>query len=78
MLYHLTDPAAALADAPSAPAWRAGRCRRAEPPRLPGARRRAPRAPLTFDAELAPVLLAELFAEVEVERWDARLLELPI
>jgi hypothetical protein len=23
------------------------------------------------------VLLAELFAEVEVERWDARLLELP-
>ena len=36
-----------------------------------------PRAPLTFDAELAPVLLAERFAEVEVERWDARLLELP-
>jgi hypothetical protein len=36
-----------------------------------------PRRPLTFDAELAPELLAELFAEVEVERWDAPLLELP-
>lgn len=31
----------------------------------------------TFDAELAPELLADLFADVEVERWDAPLLELP-
>ena len=36
-----------------------------------------PRAPLTFDAEHAPELLAELVADVEVERWDAPLLELP-
>jgi SAM-dependent methyltransferase len=36
-----------------------------------------PRAPLTFDAELAPNLLAKLFAEVEVTNWDALLLELP-
>ena len=36
-----------------------------------------PRVPLTFDAELAPELLAELFADVEVERWDAPRLELP-
>ena len=36
-----------------------------------------PRAQLTFDAELAPRLLAEIFVEVEVERWDAPLLELP-
>jgi hypothetical protein len=36
-----------------------------------------PRAPLTFDAEIAPGLLAEQFAEVEVERWDAVLVELP-
>ena len=36
-----------------------------------------PRAPPTFDAELVPELLAEQFAEVEVERWDAALLELP-
>jgi hypothetical protein len=32
---------------------------------------------LTFDAELAPGMLEGLFAEVEVERWDAPLLELP-
>jgi SAM-dependent methyltransferase len=31
---------------------------------------------LTFDAELAPGMLAPLFAEVELERWDAPLLEL--
>jgi hypothetical protein len=36
-----------------------------------------PREPLTFDAELAPGLLAEQFTDVEVERWDAPLLELP-
>jgi hypothetical protein len=34
-------------------------------------------APLTFDAEPAPRLLERLFDEVEVERWDAPLLELP-
>jgi hypothetical protein len=32
---------------------------------------------LTFDAERAPELLGELFAQVEVERWDAPLVELP-
>ena len=36
-----------------------------------------PRTALTFDAELAPELLAGLFTDVEVERWDAPLLELP-
>jgi hypothetical protein len=36
-----------------------------------------PSAPLTFDAELAPGMLSELFVEVEVERWDAPLLKLP-
>jgi hypothetical protein len=36
-----------------------------------------PNRVLTFDAELAPQLLGGLFAEVEVERWDAPLLELP-
>ena len=36
-----------------------------------------PATPLTFDAELAPGILEELFAEVEVERWDAPLLDLP-
>ncbi|MGH2982922.1 MAG: hypothetical protein ACRDK5_01495 [Solirubrobacterales bacterium] len=32
--------------------------------------RALPSGPLTFDAELAPELLGELFADVEVERWD--------
>ena len=36
-----------------------------------------PSTPLTFDAERAPALLAELFADVEVERWDAPLIDLP-
>ena len=35
------------------------------------------REPLTFDAELGPEMLAELFADVEVERWDAPLVDLP-
>ena len=36
-----------------------------------------PKAPLTFDVELAPRLLQEFFEEPEVERWDAPLIELP-
>ena len=36
-----------------------------------------PKGPLTFDAELAPGLLRELFEEPEVMRWDAPLVELP-
>lgn len=32
---------------------------------------------MTFDAELAPGMLEGRFAELEVERWDAPLLELP-
>src|SRR5918994_6758 len=36
-----------------------------------------PQAPLTFDAELAPQLLGDLFTDLEVERWDAPLLDLP-
>jgi len=36
-----------------------------------------PETRLTFDAELAGELLGELFADVELERWDAPLLTLP-
>ena len=36
-----------------------------------------PDEPLTFDAVLADKLLGELFFDVEVERWDAQLLDLP-
>jgi SAM-dependent methyltransferase len=36
-----------------------------------------PRGPLSFDAELAAGLLGQVFVDVEVERWDAPLVELP-
>jgi SAM-dependent methyltransferase len=78
VLYHLPDPRQALAEtdrvlrpggllAVAAPSHD-------DSPELADA---LPRRTLTFDAELAPELLAERFDSVEVERWDAPLLELP-
>jgi SAM-dependent methyltransferase len=78
VLYHLPDPRLALAEAHrvmrpggliavSAPS-------RYDSPELAHA---LPKGPLTFDAELAPGLLRELFKELEVVRWDAPLVELP-
>jgi hypothetical protein len=43
----------------------------------PGLADALPQQPLTSDAELAPGLLGELFADVELEPWDAPLLVLP-
>ena len=78
VLYHLPDPRPALAEAhrvmrPGGLVAVAAPSRR-DSPELAHA---LPRAPFTFDAELAPGLLRELFGELEVERWDAPLLELP-
>jgi SAM-dependent methyltransferase len=78
VLYHLADPSVALAEARRV--LRAGGLiavaapSRRDSPELAHA---LPERSLTFDAELAPELLEEHFADVEVVRWDAPLVELP-
>ncbi len=78
VLYHLDEPQAALAEARrvlrgggllavAAPS-------RHDSPELAFA---LPDRVLTFDAELAPELVAEHFAEVEIDAWDRPLLTLP-
>jgi SAM-dependent methyltransferase len=78
VLYHLPDPAQALAEARRVLCPR-GLVAVAAPSRhdSPELAHALPNRPLTFDAEFAPGLLGELFDEVEVESWDAALLELP-
>jgi SAM-dependent methyltransferase len=78
VLYHLAEPARALAEA-SRVLRPGGRVAVAAPSRedSPELADALGPEPLTFDAELARELLAELFAEVEVECWDAPLVELP-
>ena len=78
VLYHLPDPALALAEAHRV-LRPGGLLAVAAPSRFdsPELAFALPRRPLTFDAELAPELVGELFAEVEVRRWDAPLLRLP-
>jgi SAM-dependent methyltransferase len=78
VLYHLDEPRLALAEArrvlhPDGLVAVAAPSRH-DSPELAEA---LPDGPLTFDAELAPELLGELFVDVEAERWDAPLLELP-
>jgi SAM-dependent methyltransferase len=78
VLYHLPEPLRALAEARRVLRG-GGLVAVAAPSRYdsPELRDALPREPLTFDAELAQELLAHLFTDVEVERWDAPLLELP-
>jgi SAM-dependent methyltransferase len=78
VLYHLAEPARALAEARRV-LRSGGLVAVAAPSRddSPELREALPPEPLTFDAELAPELLGELFTDVEVERWDAPLLDLP-
>jgi SAM-dependent methyltransferase len=78
VLYHLPDPRLALAEArrvlrPDGLVAVAAPSRH-DSPELADL---LPATALTFDAELAPSVVGELFAGVEVERWDAPLLELP-
>jgi SAM-dependent methyltransferase len=78
VLYHFSDPAQALGEAHRV-VRPGGLLAVAAPSRhdSPELAHALPPGPLTFDAERAPELLGELFVEVEVERWDAPLLELP-
>ncbi len=78
VLYHLPDPRPARAEARRV-LRHGGLVAVAAPSRddSPELAHALPDERLTFDAELAPALLEELFADVEVEVWDAALLELP-
>lgn len=78
VLYHLPDPALALAEAHRV-LRPGGLIAVAAPSRhdSPELAHWLPTRPLTFDAELAPALLGERFADVEVSRWDAPRVELP-
>ena len=78
VLYHLPDPRLVLAEAHRV-MRQGGLIAVAAPSRhdSPELAHALPKGPLTFDAELAPGLLRELFEEPEVMRWDAPLIELP-
>jgi ubiquinone/menaquinone biosynthesis C-methylase UbiE len=78
VLYHLRDPAQALAEARRV-LRPGGLLAVAVPSRhdSPELAHALPRTVLTFDAELAPRAIGELFVDVEVERWDAQFLRLP-
>ena len=78
VLYHLDEPRLALAEARRV--LRAGGLLAVAAPSRDDSPELADvlgRRALTFDAEIAGELLGELFAHVEVERWEAPMLTLP-
>jgi SAM-dependent methyltransferase len=78
VLYHLSDPRLALVEAHRV-MRQGGLIAVAAPSRhdSPELAHALPKGPFSFDAELAPGLLRDLFEEPEVKRWDAPLVQLP-
>jgi ubiquinone/menaquinone biosynthesis C-methylase UbiE len=78
VLYHLPDPTMALTEARRV-LQPGGLVAVAAPSRhdSPELAHVFPQGRLTFDAELAPEFLGRFFERVEVEEWDAPLLQLP-
>lgn len=78
VLYHLPEPARALAEARRV-LRPGGLVAVAVPSRhdSPELAHALPARALTFDAELAPGMLEGRFVDVQIERWDAALLTLP-
>ena len=78
VLYHLPHPERALAEAHRV-LRPGGLVAVAAPSRYdsPELTHALPSTPLTFDSERAPELLADLFTAIQIEPWDAPLLELP-
>jgi SAM-dependent methyltransferase len=78
VLYHLSEPRVAVREAyrvlRSGGVVAVAAPSRYDSPELAHA---LPERRLTFDAERAPDVLAEQFVDIEVERWDAPLVELP-